>query len=31
MAKDHLWGHGITVADIPTSQKFWMSWRWAEG
>lgn len=31
MRRDHLWGHGETVADIPVSKKFWMSWRWAEG
>jgi hypothetical protein len=29
--RDHLWGHGTTVSDISTADKFWLSWRWAEG
>lgn len=31
MSRDHLWGHGVTVADIGPTEKYWMSWRWAEG
>lgn len=29
--RDHFWGHGATVSDISTADKFWLSWRWAEG
>ncbi len=29
--RDHLWGHGDTVADIFPTDKYWLSWRWAEG
>lgn len=31
MNRDHLWGHGNTVSDIFPSDKYWISWRWAEG
>lgn len=31
MNRDHLWGHGTTVSDIFPANKFWLSWRWAEG
>jgi Family of unknown function (DUF6345) len=31
MNLDHLWGHGTTVPDIFPSDKYWLSWRWAEG
>lgn len=31
MDRDHLWGHGTTVADIPAADKAWLSWRWSEG
>jgi hypothetical protein len=30
-ARDHLWGHGTTVADIGPAEKSWLSWHWAEG
>jgi hypothetical protein len=29
--RDHLWGHGSTVADITPAVKGWLSWSWAEG
>jgi len=29
--RDHFHGHGTTVSDIFPSDKYWMSWRWAEG
>jgi hypothetical protein len=29
--RDHFWGHGTTVADIWPADKYWLSWRWAEG
>jgi hypothetical protein len=29
--RDHLWGHGTTVADVGPADKYWLSWRWAEG
>ena len=29
--RDHLWGHGLTVADIAASDRYWISWRWSEG
>ena len=31
MNNDHFWGHGSTVNDISPTEKFWLSWRWAEG
>jgi hypothetical protein len=31
MNRDHLWGEGSTVSDIFPPDKFWLSWRWAEG
>ena len=29
--RDHLWGEGTTVSDIFPADKYWLSWRWAEG
>lgn len=29
--RDHLHGHGTTVHDIYPADKYWLSWRWAEG
>jgi hypothetical protein len=29
--RDHFHGHGTTVSDIFPADKYWMSWRWAEG
>lgn len=31
LMRDHLWGHGTTVADIYPADRYWMSWWWAEG
>jgi hypothetical protein len=28
---DHFWGHGNTVSDIYPTDKYWLSWMWAEG
>lgn len=29
--RDHLWGHGTVMADLPPSQQACLLWRWAEG
>ena len=31
MSRDHLSGHGTTVADIPNSDIYWLSVKWKEG
>ena len=31
MNNDHFWGHGVTVSPIDVSEKFWLSFMWAEG